>query len=156
MLQAERVGTVCREARTAAELAAHHAVRHRVFVEEQRIFAGSDRDAHDAAPRTIHVVGLVNAVVCGTVRLFPLDEASWRWQGDRLAVLPEYRTHHIGAPLVRHAVGTAGDLGGHIMIAHIQLPNVAFFKRLGWRCDGDVEIYAGLPHQQMAIDLRPS
>jgi len=39
------------------------------------------------------------------------------------------------------------------MIAHIQLPNVAFFRRLGWRLAGDVESYAGLPHQPMSIGL---
>jgi hypothetical protein len=39
------------------------------------------------------------------------------------------------------------------MVAHIQLPNVRFFESLGWRRDGDVETYAGLPHQPMAIDL---
>ena len=39
------------------------------------------------------------------------------------------------------------------MTAHIQVPNVAFFTRLGWRRDGEVEIYAGRPHQPMAIEL---
>jgi hypothetical protein len=34
------------------------------------------------------------------------------------------------------------------------VPNVVFFRRLGWRLDGDVETYAGLPHQPMAIDLQ--
>jgi hypothetical protein len=39
------------------------------------------------------------------------------------------------------------------MLAHIQLPNVRFFSRLGWSLDGKTEIYAGLPHQQMRISL---
>ena len=39
------------------------------------------------------------------------------------------------------------------MVAHIQLANVDFFSRLGWEPRGDVEIYVGLPHQLMAIDL---
>jgi putative N-acetyltransferase (TIGR04045 family) len=153
MLQAERVVTVCRVAATADEVAAHHAVRHRVFVEEQRIFVDTDRDGNDAGPRTIHVVGLVDRVIGGAVRLYPIDGGSGRWQGDRLAVLPEYRAHGLGAPLVRYAVRTASERGGLVMVAHIQLPNVAFFTRLGWRRDGHVETYAGLPHQPMAIDL---
>jgi putative N-acetyltransferase (TIGR04045 family) len=153
MLQAQRASLTCHPARGHDELTAHFDVRRRVFVDEQRIFAGSDRDRHDDDPRTVHVVGLVDAVIGGAVRLFPLPGAGHRWQGDRLAVLAEHRAHGLGAPLVRYAVRTAGELGGSVMVAHIQLPNVAFFTRLGWRRDGDVEAYAGLPHQPMAIDL---
>ncbi|GAA1790839.1 GNAT family N-acetyltransferase [Planosporangium flavigriseum] len=153
MLQAERVAVNCRAARTPDELAAHHAVRRRVFVDEQRIFADSDRDSNDDNPSTVHAVGLVDGAIAGTVRLFPLDETATLWQGDRLAVLPEYRTHGLGGPLVRYAMRTAGERGGQVMAAHIQLPNVAFFERLGWRRDGDVEVYVGLPHVPMLVDL---
>jgi putative N-acetyltransferase (TIGR04045 family) len=153
VVQAQVVAIECRAARTPDELAAHHAVRRRVFVVEQEIFSGTDRDRHDRDPLTVHVVGLVDNVIAGSVRLFPLDEAAIRWQGDRLAVLPGYRTHGLGAPLVKYAVWLAGAKGGDTMIAHIQLPNVAFFRHLGWSCDGDVETYAGLPHQPMSIAL---
>jgi putative N-acetyltransferase (TIGR04045 family) len=152
-VQGQRAALICRAAGTDDELTSHHDIRHRVFVREQHIFAGSDRDHHDDSPLTIHVIGLVDTAIGGAVRVFPLPGAGHRWQGDRLAVLPEYRAHGLGAPLVRYAVRTAGERGGHVMVAHIQLPNVAFFTRLGWRRDGDVEIYAGLPHQPMAIDL---
>jgi putative N-acetyltransferase (TIGR04045 family) len=152
--QAERVAIGCRAAVTAEDLAAHHAVRHRVFVAEQRIFESSDRDAYDAWPDTIHVIGDLDGTIGGAVRLFPLDAGGLHWQGDRLAVLPEFRAYGLGAPLVRYAVRTAGERGGQVMIAHIQLPNVVFFRRLGWHLDGEVETYAGLPHQPMAIDLR--
>jgi putative N-acetyltransferase (TIGR04045 family) len=153
MLNAARAVLACRAAGTPEELAAHFAVRQYVFVSEQQVFAGSERDAHDDHPGVIHVVGLVDGVVGGTVRLFPLDDTGTLWQGDRLAVLPEYRAHGLGGPLVRHAVRTAGQLGGARMIAHIQLPNVVFFERLGWSRDGDVEVYAGRPHQPMTIAL---
>lgn len=154
MLPAQPVTIACRAARSPDELAAHYAVRRRIFVEEQRIFVDSDRDGNDEDPCTLHVVGFVDAEIGGTVRLFPLDQGRGLWQGDRLAVLPEHRTRGLGAPLVRYAVRTAAERGGRIMVAHIQVPNVTFFKRLGWRPHGDVETYAGLPHQPMAIDLR--
>lgn len=153
MVSAQRVAIECRPAGTPDELAGHFAVRHEVFVAEQGIFSPSDRDHHDRDPDTVHVVGLVDDVVAGSVRLFPIDDASGCWQGDRLAVLPGYRMHGLGAPLVRYAVWLGGARGGHIMIAHIQLPNVPFFRYLGWYCDGDVETYAGLPHQPMSIAL---
>jgi predicted N-acetyltransferase YhbS len=87
------------------------------------------------------------------VRLFPLDPAGRLWQGDRLAVLPEFRAGGVGSPLVRFAVATAGALGGGKMVAHIQLANVAFFEQLGWTRDGPVEVYVGIDHQPMAIGL---
>ena len=146
----------CRNARTTAELATHMRIRRQVFVYEQGIFARDDYDIHDEAPTTVHVVGYLNGVAAGTVRLYPVwSEPDGRvlWQGDRLAVLPEYRRHRLGGPLVRHAVRTAGELGGTRMIAHVQLPNVAFFKYLGWTRTGEPEPYQGLPHQPMSIGL---
>jgi len=145
----------CQPARSAAEMADHHAIRHQVFVVEQAIFAGSDTDAHDEDTATIRVLGRYNGLPAGSVRLYELEPDSGLWQGDRLAVLPPYRILGLGAPLVRYAVGLAGAQGGLTMIAHIQLPNVAFFTRLGWRSDGDVETYAGRPHQPMSIVLPP-
>jgi putative N-acetyltransferase (TIGR04045 family) len=143
----------CVAAACAEELAAHHRIRHQVFVEEQCLFDPSDLDDHDGAPGVIRVLGLHQSVPAGTVRLFPLDAEGWLWQGDRLAVLPEFRTHGLGKPLVRFAVATAGALGGGEMKAHIQLANVAFFEQLGWRRRGDVEMYVGTPHQLMSIGL---
>ncbi|MGW4472708.1 MSMEG_0567/Sll0786 family nitrogen starvation N-acetyltransferase [Nonomuraea sp. NPDC004354] len=148
------LGTDCHPAATPEELAAHHAVRHRVFVDEQRLFPGTDRDARDDDPLTIHVVAYADQVVAGAVRLYPLDGTGELWQGDRLAVLAEYRAHGLGAPLVRYAVAAAARRGGLLMVAHIQLRNVGYFEHLGWHRAGEVEVYAGLPHQPMAIELR--
>jgi len=144
---------VCRRVRSASERADHLAIRHRIFVDEQAVFTGSDLDPRDGEESTIPVLGYSDGVAVGTVRLFPLDPAEGVWQGDRLAVLTPYRTLGIGAPLVRYATATAAALGGRAMTAHIQPANVVFFQRLGWVPIGDSEIYAGLPHQPMRIVL---
>jgi putative N-acetyltransferase (TIGR04045 family) len=143
----------CRLAETAEELAAHHAVRRRIFVDDQRLFVGNDRDERDLEPGTLHAVGVDDGAVVGAVRLYPL--ANGYWQGDRLAVLPEARVRHLGALLVRFAVATAGERGGHTMVARIQLPNVRFFEHLGWHADGPASPYHGVTHQPMAISLTP-
>jgi putative N-acetyltransferase (TIGR04045 family) len=150
-----RVGAAVavRLAAGAADLAGHHAVRRAVFVAEQRLFAGDDRDGVGARPSTLHAVGLVGGDVAGAVRLYPLQGA--RWQGDRLAVLPAARHTSLGAALVRFAVATAGAAGGDRMVAMVQVPNVRFFVFLGWELDGPVRRYHGRPHQPMAIDLTP-
>jgi len=132
------------------DVAAHHRVRHEVFVREQGIFTGDDRDGWDDG--AVKVVAHAGDRVLGAVRLYPLDEAGL-WKGDRLAVLPAGRRLRIGAPLVRFAVATAGARGGTRMIALIQARNVPFFRHLGWSALGDETHYRGATHQEMTIAL---
>jgi putative N-acetyltransferase (TIGR04045 family) len=143
---------VCALAREPAELDGHFAIRRQVFVEAQRIFEDDDRDARDADRATQHAVALAGEEVVGAVRFYPLD-GDGLWKGDRLAVLPAQRASQLGAMLVRFAVRTAGELGGRRMVAQIQVPNVSFFERLGWRFDGDAAPMFGVTHQPMTIDL---
>ena len=142
----------CREVSSPAELEIHLRLRERVFVDEQGIFAITDRDDRDADPATIHVLALCDGEVAGTVRLYPLDEEGI-WCGDRLAVLPAHRARHVAEPLVRYAVRRSGELGGRLMRAHVQVANVRFFRRLGWTSLGGPADYLGRPHQDMVIEL---
>jgi putative N-acetyltransferase (TIGR04045 family) len=142
---------VCRPVAGPGEEALHHSIRQAVFVDEQSVFNGSDRDHHDDFASTIKVIAWADGVPGGTVRLYPLKPGMW--QGDRLAVLHDFRAWNLGGPLVRFAVETAAALGGAEMLAHVQVANVRFFERLGWRRRGEPEIYVGLPHQVMSIDL---
>jgi putative N-acetyltransferase (TIGR04045 family) len=144
--------SACRLAAVGDELARHYAVRHAVFVIEQALFGPDDRDARDEDGGTLHVVGLVDGQVTGTVRLYPLD-GDGLWKGDRLAVLPAHRHGLLGAELVRFAVRTAGAGGGVRMVAMIQLANVRFFSALGWQPAGPVAPYHGVAHQPMEIAL---
>jgi len=152
----DRAALVCRAVSTADERAAHFQIRHQVFVAEQGLFTrtgSGDRDAHDHDLATIHVIGLADGIICGTVRLYPLSEVPGRWKGDRLAVLTGHRHRGVGAPLVRFAVAAAAARGGHEMEAYIQPANVTFFRWLGWRPAGGLVDYASIPHQRMLIDL---
>jgi len=147
---------VCRPVAGADEAAVHHRIRHEVFVLEQAVFAGTDRDAHDSSASTVKVLAWAATAgggreAGGAVRLYPLEPGVW--QGDRLAVLAPFRAWNLGGPLVRFAVDTAAALGGVEMVAHVQAANVRFFERLGWVRRGEPEVYVGLPHQSMAIDL---
>jgi len=145
---------VCRLADGPDELDAHFAVRRRVFVLDQALFAVTDKDELDWTADTLHVVGLADGIVAGAVRLYPVD-GDGLWKGDRLAVLPSFRRSSLGAALVRFARDTAGERGGERMVAMIQLPNVRFFLALGWSLDGAVVTFHGREHQPMAIPLSP-
>jgi putative N-acetyltransferase (TIGR04045 family) len=145
----------CHLATGEDELEAHFDLRRQVFVYEQGLFVADDRDERDDQPDTLHAIGLVAGEPCGAVRLYPVDPAGRLWKGDRLAVLPQYRAHRLGAQLVRFAVGTAGWLGGRRMIAHVQVPNVRFFEHLGWRREGAPGLFHGVDHQLMSVGLGP-
>jgi putative N-acetyltransferase (TIGR04045 family) len=137
-------------ARTADELAGHFEVRRQVFVDEQGLFDTTDRDRWDET--ALHVVAVAGSDVVGAVRLYQLDEAGL-WQGDRLSVSENARRRRAGGPLVRFAVATAGQLGGHLMIARIQAPIVPLFRFLGWERVGGLIDYRGVAHQRMTIPL---
>ncbi len=137
-------------ARTIDEFAGHFRVRLEVFVEEQGLFDGTDRDRWDDT--ALQVVAVIGGEVVGAVRLYQLDEAGL-WQGDRLSVSRNARKMRAGGPLVRFAVKTAGELGGHLMIARIQAPIVPLFRFLGWERVGGLIDYRGVPHQRMTIPL---
>jgi putative N-acetyltransferase (TIGR04045 family) len=149
---ARRLVTGCALARDRGQRAAHFAVRRSIFVEAQGLFERDDRDARDDDPATLHAIGLAGAEIAGAVRLYPLDDHGL-WKGDRLAVRPSERALRLGAMLVRFAVRTAGERGGRLMVAQVQVPNVRFFERLGWQRDGDPAPMLGVEHQPMAIEL---
>jgi putative N-acetyltransferase (TIGR04045 family) len=148
----QQAPVTCRLASSPEELELHRRVREEVFVREQALFAGSDRDAHDEDPATLHVLGLCGRVLGGVVRLYPLGEPGL-WKGDRLAVLPPFRKLTLGAALVNFAVRTGGERGGERMIAYVQVQNVRFFEVLGWHRVGEPFEYVGHPHQKMEIAL---
>ena len=147
-----RLVPVCALAHGPAQLAAHFSIRRSVFVEAQGLFEHDDRDVRDEHAATLHAIGLAGDDVVGAVRLYPLD-GDGLWKGDRLAVLPNERALRVGAMLVRFAVRSAGERGGRRMVAQVQVPNVGFFERLGWRCDGHPAPMLGVEHQPMAIEL---
>jgi putative N-acetyltransferase (TIGR04045 family) len=145
--------TICRIVTSPVDVAVHHRIRTEVFVTEQQLFIDDECDASDERATTLKVVAFRDHDPAGTVRLFPVDENREQWQGDRLAVLAPFRRFTLGILLVRFAVATAGQQGGRVMSAHIQPANVAFFQHLGWRSNGVIETYVGVPHQPMCIDL---
>lgn len=146
------VGITVRAAGSASDLEGHFAVRHEVFVREQKLFAVTDLDERDTDTETIHLVGDAGGQIVGAVRLYRIENAD-HWQGDRLSVLRQHRTSHCGVDLVQLAVRTAASQGGTVMEAHIQMSNVRFFEFLGWEVHGPTEIYVGTSHQPMMINL---
>jgi putative N-acetyltransferase (TIGR04045 family) len=141
----------------AAGLSAYHRLRHDVFVTEQGLFAGTDRDNYDDDLRTVILLarrtgGPDAGEVLGGVRLHPmtgdwpcLPDLGW-WRGSRLAVAQDSRLiHGIGAALIRAACAEAESRGALRFDAIVQARQETLFRRLGWVPRERLDLH-GTPH----------
>lgn len=140
-----------RRADDAISLRRYQELRHEVFVAEQGLFAGHDRDDRDDDPRTIVLVATdhVGSVI-GGVRLAPATEPDlgW-WTGSRLVVAASARRYGgVGPALVRAACAQAEALGVLRFDATVQAGNGQLFTKLGWIRIADT-VLGGMPHVRM-------
>lgn len=134
-----------------SEVAAYQAIRREVFVDEQELFTGDDRDDIDDDPRTVVLVAVdADGDVLGGVRLAPATgrDIGW-WTGGRLAVRRGARhAGGIGSALVREACRQAVLRGVLRFEATVQKRNEPLFRHLGWVSWGTTTL-AGARHVQM-------
>ena len=142
---------VVKQAKSRDEIREIFIIRKEVFVHEQKMFQGSDMDQDDS--KSIYLVAKLDGQIVGTVRLFPANHGSGHWVGGRLAVKKAYRSYGIGKLLVQDAMRYVKKLHCTRFTAHIQVENVSFFSRLGWRAVGSIKPYFGRPHQLMEASL---
>lgn len=138
----------CKLAETEEELKKAYSIRHEIFVKEQKLFAGSDRDEFDSL--AIHIIAILHDEVIGTVRVYEKEKDVWF--GSRLAVLKPFRGR-AGKVLIEKARETVKKRKAKQFMAYVQLSKVPFFRRHRWRSVGDVIDYHGTPHQLMEATL---
>ncbi|WP_233579916.1 MSMEG_0567/sll0787 family protein [Frondihabitans sp. PhB188] len=132
------------------EVDAYRRLRQAAFVDEQGLFAGTDRDDLDDDPRTVVLVARAGTTVVGGVRISPVGarDIGW-WTGSRLVVAPEARSAlGIGSALVRAASALAEQLGVIRFDATVQTRSSVLFRRLGWQTTGSTVI-GGVDHLAM-------
>jgi len=139
---------MCRVATGAWDLLRCFEIRHRVFVDEMKFFAGTDRDENEV--QAIHIIGECDGAAVGTVRVH--EESDGIWRGSRLAVLPGYRKR-LGRALVERAVEVVRSQGAKSFYAYIQSERVPFFVSCGWLILGEGPALSGRPHMIMTVDL---
>jgi putative N-acetyltransferase (TIGR04045 family) len=139
---------LCQIATSKEEILECYKIRHEVFVCEQKLFSGSDRDRNDKD--SIHILAKRNGEAVGTVRIFKKKDI---WFGGRLAVFKKSRRGDASKLLVKKAVEIAKIKKAKKFLAWVQAPNVNFFLRLGWKKVGNKKDYLGKPHQLMEADL---
>jgi predicted GNAT family N-acyltransferase len=131
-----------------AELgAAASAIRHEVFVEEQRVPVELELDEFDAV--SIHALALDGETALGTGRLLPDGHIG------RMAVRREARGGGIGSKLLRALMQQAQQRGDNAVVLHAQLSAVGFYQRHGYKPEGDVFMDAGIEHIAMRHTFSP-
>lgn len=148
-------------------------LRKEIFIDEQKLFEGSDRDKIDD-----HAIPIIAECSCGgaldqVIGMVRIDEREpGIWYGSRLGVAELYRllsgfnsdklfdqnipvhpfTLGVGAGLIFKAVSTAQALGCKEFYAHIQIQNLKLFERLHWNVLEKVQLH-GMEHVFVKADL---
>ena len=139
-----RIGIRCQEGAAPAEA---RAIRRRVFVEEQRVAAAEEWDAHDeVAADTLHFVAFEAGRAVGCARLRAVDGAA---KIERVAVLPEARERGLGRALMEAAETAAWRRGAEHLRIHAQSDAIPFYEGIGWRALGPEFLEAGIAHRAM-------
>lgn len=126
----------------AGDLAAAHAVRTAVFVDEQGVPATLERDALDALSR--HVLATAaDGTPIGAGRIAPDGRIG------RLAVRSAWRGRGVGEAMLRALLDAARDAGLRETWLHAQLQAMALYARAGFVAEGARYEEAGIAHRTM-------
>lgn len=126
----------------ARDADALHAVRSKVFIDEQQVPAELERDTADAAGW--HVLARADdGTPIGTGRLTPHGTLG------RMAVLREWRGRGVGDALLAGLLGQARVLGWREVRLNAQADAIDFYARHGFVPVGERFEEAGIEHQAM-------
>ena len=133
-----------RRARDAGDLDAALALRHEVFVDEQRVAAEEEVDGRDG--EATHFVALSDGRVVGTCRLLASDG---RVRLGRLAVARAVRRRGIARALLDRAEAWARERGATVIVLAAQTDAQALYEQAGYRTRGERFIEADIEHVMM-------
>jgi predicted GNAT family N-acyltransferase len=141
-----------RVAAAPADLEACFAVRHEVFVVEQKVPAELEYDEHDESDaKAVHVLAVGPDGPLGAGRLIPGDAGAGVL--GRLAVARAARGLGIGVALVRAIEDEARRIGLSVVELHAQTHALGFYERLGYVAYGPEYDEAGIAHRSMSCAL---
>lgn len=138
------------------DVASALAIREIVFIEEQRVPEGMERDAEDA--KAFHVLAYDGKHAIGTGRLVVLpkppqgERGKWGQIG-RMAVLATYRHKGVGRQLLQALEDEAKrrKLEGVVLFAQLYARD--FYHAVGYHDASPIFEEAGVPHVEMRKPL---
>lgn len=132
------------------DFAACLAIRLKVFVEEQHVPLEEERDAYD--DEAMHFLAWLDGEPVGTARVILKGEIG---KIGRVAVLPQARGTGLGAGLIRAALDALRQQPGvDRAVLGAQTHAIGFYEKLGFAAYGPQYLDAGIPHRDMALDLK--
>ncbi|WP_042247773.1 GNAT family N-acetyltransferase [Paracoccus sp. PAMC 22219] len=132
------------------DLAACHALRRTVFIEEQNVPEADEMDDLDAD--AIHLLATDDADrPVATARLLVRDDIG---KIGRVCVLADQRGTGLGAALMRAAIDALAARSVRQVRLGSQTHAMGFYEKLGFVAEGPVYDDAGIPHRDMALNLK--
>jgi predicted GNAT family N-acyltransferase len=122
-----------------------HAIRRRVFIEEQHVPEEIEMDDDDA--HAFHALATLEGVAIGCGRM--VEHGAREVKIGRMAVLQEFRNTGIGATILRFLIDRARTNGVRKAILHAQLTAEGFYLKEGFTPIGEVFEEAGIAHRLM-------
>jgi predicted GNAT family N-acyltransferase len=123
-----------------------HAIRRKVFIEEQQVPEELEWDGEDEV--SSHVLAVAEGgMPIGTARLLRDGHIG------RMAVLKEWRSRGVGSALMRHLLGLARASGHEVVRLHAQIHAAGFYAKHGFAVEGGAFMEAGIPHVVMTRTL---
>lgn len=121
-------------------------IRESVFVREQQVPVELEWDGLD--DRCDHVLARDrDNQPIGTGRLTPEHTIG------RMAVLPAWRDHGVGAAMLDTLIERARHHGWAQVTLHAQVSAIGFYERFGFACHGEEFVEAGIRHRHMILHL---
>jgi len=120
-------------------------IRHRVFIDEQRVPEALEWDKHDASASHFLLCLDTMPVACARLKT--------DGQVGRMAVLKGYRGQGYGSMLLEHILQTARTAGFRKLYLHAQTSAISFYEKHGFSAHGSEFMDAGIPHREMMISL---
>jgi|1186.fasta_scaffold108388_3 predicted GNAT family N-acyltransferase len=142
--------TEVRPARDADEFRAALALRHEVFVVEQRVPLSEEIDEHDETD-ALHLVAVDDGRVLGTCRLVAEGGATVKL--GRVAVAATARRRGIASRLLAEGEARAAGLGARRIALAAQTDALPLYERAGYAAYGERFMDAGIEHVMMKKDL---
>jgi predicted GNAT family N-acyltransferase len=125
------------------------AVRHEVFVVEQRVPVELEHDEFDAVSLHALAIDSNTGLALGTGRLLPDGHIG------RMAVRREARGAGVGSMLLQALMREAQQRGDTAVVLHAQLTALGFYQRHGYAAEGAVFMDAGIEHIAMRHTFFP-
>jgi predicted GNAT family N-acyltransferase len=142
--------TEVRPARDADEVRAALALRHDVFVVEQRVPIAEEIDEHDETD-ALHLVAVDDGRLVGTCRLVAEDGGTVKL--GRVAVAATARRRGIASRLLAEGEARAATLGARRIALAAQTDALALYERAGYAPYGERFMDAGIEHVMMQKHL---